>query len=46
MTLTPLIQFDTLSEAGWINIYELGEENVYFTFERNGQTLKGFCKAL
>jgi hypothetical protein len=44
--MTPLIQFETLSDAGWITIIELGDENVLFTFERNGQVLTGFCKAL
>ena len=30
--MTPLIEFDQLSDAGWITITEFGEENVYFTF--------------
>ena len=44
--MTPLIEFDRLSDAGWITITELGEENIYFTFEVNGITKNGFCKAL
>ena len=44
--MAPLIEFDQLSDAGWITITELGEENIYFTFELNGMTMNGFCKAL
>ena len=44
--MTPLIHFEQLSDAGWITITELGEENVYFTFELNGMTMNGFCKCL
>ena len=44
--MTPLTEFDTMSDAGWITITEFGEENIYFTFEVNGEIKKGYCKAL
>lgn len=40
-------RFDSLSDAGWISITSIGEENIYFKFtDATGDELSGFCKCL
>jgi len=39
--------FENLSDAGWIKITDIGDENVYFIFKSDcGQELNGYCKCL
>lgn len=39
--------FEKLSDAGWIRITDIGDENVYFIFKSDcGQELNGYCKCL
>lgn len=40
-------QFQTIADAGWIKITDIGDENLYFKFKSDcGQELDGYCKCL
>ncbi len=43
----PLFEFDRITDAGWIQIEECGQENLYFTFTCDaGLKHHGYCKCL
>ena len=44
---TPCYHFETMSEAGWVQITSIGSENLYFTFKDDaGISHDGYCKCL
>lgn len=46
-SLGSLFQFDSLADAGMIEIESYGSENVYFTFtDDSGMRHAGYCKCL
>lgn len=46
-TYTDRVCFETLSDAGWVFITAIGEENLYFNFKTDsGEELAGYCKCL
>jgi hypothetical protein len=46
-TTGDMFQFDTLADAGWIQVTSVGQENVYFNWTCDmGHTHKGYCKCL
>ena len=39
--------FDRISDAGWIQVTSVGNENLYFNFKTDsGEVLPGYCKCL
>ena len=45
--LPTLFRFESLADAGWIRITDVGEENVYFDWtDDDGAEHLGFCKCL
>lgn len=41
------VEFQLISDVGWMQITSVGNENLYFNFEADdGEVLPGYCKCL
>jgi hypothetical protein len=42
-----VVEFERMSDAGWVLITSVGSENLYFKFHADGgEEYEGFCKCL